>query len=117
MPARRLFDNAQTIQPYDVLTQTDGASDLMVHALLFHDTEPRSGVTRSTTLRVFHMGPPLGLRRDTVDAVGSANLTPKQRRQVKAFMDDRLLEKKAQESRQRALGSESEKVTIGPWRW
>ncbi len=51
------------------------------------------------------MGPPLGPRRDTIDAVGSANLAPKQRRQVKAFIDDRLLEKKAQESRQRALGA------------
>lgn len=105
MPAQRLYSaQPAAVHPYDVLAQSDGTSDLMLHALLCNEAASQNGITDSSVLRTFHMGPPLGPRRDLCDAVGSANLSADQRRKIKSFVDDRRAEKEAEKRRLRARG-------------
>lgn len=104
MPARRLSDQPSQLDPYDVLGQTDGSTDLMLHALLCNESTPRADVSKTTTVNCMHMGPPLGRRTDCGDAVGSAGLAEGHRRKIKTFVDDRRQERKAAKKRLQAAG-------------
>lgn len=104
MPARTLTDEPTTIHPFDVLGQTDGTSHLMVHALLCNETDSRTDVTKQSEINCSHMGPPLGQRSISCDAVGSAELNDTHRRKIKLFVDDRLLERAAEKKRGRLHG-------------
>jgi len=101
MPAWTLTDEPTTIHPFDVLGQSDGTSHLMVHALLCNETESRTDVTKQSNIRCTHMGPPLGQRSSSCDAVGSAGLNDTHRRKIKVFVDDRLMERAAEKKRGR----------------
>lgn len=105
MPAARLTSRASVVCPYDVLARSDGATDLMLHALLCNEADVRDDVTDKTVLRAFHMGPPLGPRRDSCDAFGTANLTAQQKTKIKSFIDERREECAAEKKRQSELGS------------
>lgn len=104
MPAQRLSNQPATTHPFDVLAQSDGVGNLMLHALLCNESATRNDVTNDTIINSFHMGPPLGPRRAACDAVGSANLTDEQREKVKTFIKDRREEKAAEKKRLQALG-------------
>src|SRR5487761_1521237 len=104
MPAATLSDKPATVQPYDVLAQSDGATGLMLHAVLCNEANPRRDVTDKTLLRVFHMGPPLGPWRAACDAHGTAGLTAEQRAKVKTFLSDRRAERAAEKRRLKQAG-------------
>jgi hypothetical protein len=54
------------------------------------------------------MGPPLRPQARNIDVFGSAGLTAAERLQIKAFVEDRLLERKAQNKRLHAIGERLE---------
>lgn len=111
MPARTLSDEQTTIDPFDVLAQSDGTSNLMVHALLCNEADSRSDITRRSTITCAHMGPPLGHRGFSCDAVGSAGLSDAHRRKIKVFVDDRLKERAAEAERLKRRG-ESHRIRV-----
>ena len=108
MPARSLSNDPSTVDPFDVLAQSDGTSNLMIHALLCNEAESRGDVTRQSEIKCAHMGPPLGLRVNRCDAVGSADLNDTHRRKIKVFLDDRLKERSSEKDRLRLLGRSNE---------
>lgn len=105
MPAAKLTSRASVVCPYDVLARSDGTTGLMLHALLCNEADVRDDVTDKTVLRAFHMGPPLGPRRDSCDAFGTANLTAQQKTKIKSFIDERREECAAEKKRQSEMGS------------
>jgi hypothetical protein len=87
MPAKRTTANVPiTASPGDMLAKSNGASDLMVHAMLLDEENPRSDVTIATQLRIAHMGPPLGNATRTSDAVGGIGLSKDQSLRIKKFI-------------------------------
>jgi hypothetical protein len=104
MPAARLTSQPAVVHPYDVLAQSDGATGLMLHALLCNEADVRGDVTDKTELRTFHMGPPLGAWRAACDAFGTVNLTAKQKAKIKSFIDERQEERAAERRRLFELG-------------
>lgn len=83
---------------------SDGATGLMLHALLCIEANVRADVTDKTVLRAFHMGPPLGRKSARCNTYGTANLTAAQKAKIKTFIDGRRKEREAEEKRISELG-------------
>lgn len=104
MPAWRLDGQDREVQHFDV-GATDGmAPGFVSHVVLCLVEQPQVVNVNSRNLAVVHMGPPLGQASRPIDVIGTALLdptgvAPSERRQIKVFVDDRLRERKAQESR------------------
>ena len=103
MPAWTLSADPTHVTPFDVFAQSNGGSDLMVHALLCSEEISRTDVVKGVYLKCVHMGPPLSQRDRQVEAVGTAVLTEEDIRKVKTFADDRLRERQAEEARLKLL--------------
>lgn len=104
MPAWRLDDSDRTIAECDV-GATDGDGEHFVgHALLCQVKTPTQISSRCPQVQAIHMGPPLKQTPSDVDMIGTAELDVSdvsrgERRRIKSFIDDRLLERRAQEER------------------
>lgn len=98
MPVYLTSLGSVSVSPYDVLGQFS-SEGILTHAMLCEEQGVRDGVTAQTQLSVAHMGPPLGKQRASSDAIGSAELNASHKRKIKTFVDDRLLERKAEEMR------------------
>ena len=104
MPAWRLDGQDRQVLQFDV-GETDGNLPGFVAHVVLCLAEPAQVVNvNSRILATVHMGPPLGETPQPIDVIGTAlldpdGLPPTERRQIKIFVDDRLRERKAQESR------------------
>lgn len=59
-------------------------------------------------MQAAHMGPPLKESRAKADAIGGVDLTDEERRRIKVFVDERLLETKSQLQRIKRLAGNRE---------
>lgn len=105
MAAFRISEVPVVVRPFDVTAVLGDSQHLFTHAMICVEAETRTDVTSNTELEHFHMRPPLETYRTYIHAVGSANLTLDENRQVKAFVDDRRSEKDAEDERCRILGA------------
>jgi len=104
MPAWRLADSETQVTKYDV-GGTDGAKAQFICHLLLCDVDALTNVSRHTReMPAVHMGPPLKRSEAVIDVIATADLDSDgigagERRQIKAFIDDLFLERRAQEER------------------
>lgn len=104
MPAWRLDDTDRTITKYDVGASDGDEGHFVGHVLLCDIDAPTKISSNSPQIRAVHMGPPLKQSQGHVDIIGTAELdvgdfSRGERRQIKSFVDDRLLERRAQAER------------------
>jgi hypothetical protein len=106
MPAWILDDQPRPIGKHDVCATYGQVANVLTHALLCdEDVNSARLVTKATAnVRCIHMGPPLRPQSKDIDVFGSAELSTGERLQIKAFVDDRLLERKSQKKRLQLLG-------------
>ena len=103
MPAWRLDGRDCTINHLDVGARY-ASEDFVGHAVLCLAEPPKTVNVNSAMIATIHMGPPLEAGSQSLDIIGTAflesdTLALSARRQIKVFVDDRLSERKAQESR------------------
>ena len=108
MPAWRLDENERQVTQYDAVASDGGESQFVGHVLLCDVDEPTSINSSSSSVPAVHMGPPLERTQKQIDIIATAELDASganlgERRQIKTFVDDRLLERKAQEERLKKL--------------
>ena len=102
MPATRITETPVEVHPFDVLAT--GSGDLMIHAMLCHEDNPRNDVTRATAVKTSHMGPPLGPKQLQCDAVGSAELGEDERIKLKDYVNYHRQETENEKLIHRRLG-------------
>jgi len=104
MPAWRLDKTARQISRFDVGASDGTKAHFVGHVLLCDVDEPTNVDGESRVVQAVHMGPPLKQSPAEVDVVGTAELDAEgvgkgERRQIKTFIDDRWLERRAQKAR------------------
>ena len=107
MPAWRLDENDRQINRYDVGASDGEEAHFIRHVLLCDVDEPTNVSSTSASVQAVHMVPPIQQSDEQVDVVGTAELDTAdvnrgERRQIKSFIDERLLERRAQIERLRA---------------
>jgi len=111
MPAWRLDENEREVTKYDV-GATDGAEPFFVGHVFLCNVENSTPITSNTKeIEAIHMSPPLENSNQQIEILGTAQLDDEtsrgERRQIKSFVDDRLLERQAQLARLDQMGSRS----------
>jgi len=104
MPAWRLDENDRKVTQYDAGASDGEETHLIGHVLLCDVDVPTNVSSKSASVQAVHMGPPLKQSTEKVDVVGTAELdvgdaNRGERRRIKVFVDDRLLERRAQVAR------------------
>lgn len=104
MPAWRLDENDRQVNKYDVGAVDGEETHFVGHVLLCDVDVPTNVNSKSASVQAVHMGPPLKQSPEAVDVVGTAELDADdlrrgERRQIKSFIDDRVLERSAQVER------------------
>jgi hypothetical protein len=100
MPAQRLGGLPTSIRKYDVAAQdSDNKVKFIQHVGLSEDD--RDDIRWNTQISLAHMGPPLrrGDRGYPIHAIGTANLTVGQCRQIDVFIDEQRSEYEAEKIR------------------
>ncbi len=119
MPAWRLDLNDRQVNRYDVGASDGEETHFIRHVLLCDVDGPTNVSSKSKSVHAVHMGPPLKQSPARVHVVGTAELdagdiNKGERRQIKSFIDDRLLERRAQMDRltkpEQELVSQSEYI-------
>lgn len=111
MPVWQVDDNPRSVGQYDVCAQFGNVEDLLVHALLCDEPAERDLDSGDATVRMVQMGPPLRTSISRADVVGTAALSEADRRQIKTFVDRRVLERKAHLQRLKSLGEKADART------
>ena len=101
MPAWRLDENDRSVTKYDVGASDGEETHFIGHVLLCDVDVPTNVSSKSASVQAVHMGLHLEQSLEHVDVIGTAVLdagetTGGERRQIKSFVDDRLLERRAQ---------------------
>jgi len=109
MPAWRLDKTDRLVTQYDAGASDGSETHFIGHVLLCDVDEPTNVNLESASVPSVHMGPPLKQSQQQIDVIGIAeldagNVSQGERRQIKSFVDDRLLERCAQKSRLEKLG-------------
>jgi hypothetical protein len=104
MPAWRLDEQDRQVRHFDVGAIDGNVLGFVAHVVLCRAEQPQVVNVNSRILATVHMGPPLGEKPQPIDVIGTAlldsdGIEPSERRQIKVFVDDRLRERKSQESR------------------
>jgi len=104
MPAWRLNEKDRQVRHFDVGAIDGSDPGFVVHVVLCLAEQPQVVNINARSLTTVHMGPPLEEKSQPIDVIGTALLDPDgvqpaERRQIKVFVDDRLRERKAQDSR------------------
>ena len=110
MPAWMLDNTDRQVSEFDVGALDTVGSGELTHLVLCTPSKPQLINQDSAPIDSIHMGPPLGSKSTKVGAIGTAALDahqaePGERRKIKAFVDDRLDERNAQQERLLALRS------------
>ena len=100
MPAWRLDENDRQVNEYDAGAVDGEETHFVAHVLLCDVGVPPNVNSKSALVPAVHMGPPLKQSPERVDVVATAELDAGdgnrgERRQIKSFVDDRFLERKA----------------------
>jgi hypothetical protein len=109
MPAWRVDGQGREINEYDVGAGDVSASGPVLHVVLCTESQPLVVYSTRQNVSIVHMRPPLEAIDATIDIIATAsldagNLNSPERRKIKTFIDERLLERKAQEARQKKSG-------------
>ncbi len=104
MPAWRLNRENRRVCHFDVGAMDGRQPNSIMHVALCIAEAPATVSADSRSISVVHMGPPLGQRSIKIDVLGSTvvepqDLHPSERRKIKAFVDERLRERDAQQMR------------------
>lgn len=104
MPAWRLDQQIREVRNYDVGGCHGGDARFLTHAVLCLAETPVSVNATRCRVGIVHMGPPLESAMHSIHALGTVGsaeipLRAGERLQIKAFVDDRLQERKAQQAR------------------
>ena len=103
MPTNVLSDKPINVEPFDVLGSGDLATGLLTHAMLGNEPQTLS-VVLGESVRIVDMGPPLADCDESPTVSGSAELTEKQQRKIKTFVDGELSASKAKQELSRRFG-------------
>lgn len=117
MPAWQVEVESGRIARYDVCALYGERRGFLAHAILCDEEAERTIDAKTANVHAVQMGPPLRRSITLAHVVATASLSDIEKRQIKSFVDDRLLERKAHVARlaQRGdkWGAESE-YTICP---
>jgi hypothetical protein len=103
MPSSVLSNQPIDLEPFDVLGSGDIETGLLTHAMLCRESQTVT-IVLGENVQVIDMGPPLADCDEAPTVAGSAGLSEKQRRKIKAFVDGELSASKAKQELSERFG-------------